>query len=231
MKVTCGIRELLSVEETEELAKDKYAPVFSCLLTRVAGCAGVTAKGPSPIMDAIDAFKEFLERSDSKFIFEELDALDQWGLMEKEDTHTEPFTTIAAAMCKHRPQHIPALVKLFEPILKKVYPTQRVVAAAMYAEFINQGCGGELALVNRLKNGLLMKLVDPSYVVRMLCIRGLGNVSCLPDAELRKHSTSVLSAMMAGMDDRDDPLDQITLESMKGLSKILARIDEDAVRT
>jgi len=37
--------------------------------------------------------------------------------------------------------------------------------------------------------------------------------------------------MMAGMDDRDDPLDQITLESMKGLSKILARIDEDAVRT
>ena len=58
---------------------------------------------------------------------------------------------------------MPALVEYFEPVLKKVYDTQRSVAAAMYAEFINQQCAGDLSLMNRLKNGLLAKLVDPSH--------------------------------------------------------------------
>ena len=36
--------------------------------------------------------------------------------------------------------------------------------------------------------------------------------------------------MMAGMDDKDDLEDQITLESMSGLAKILAKLDENNVR-
>ena len=35
---------------------------------------------------------------------------------------------------------------------------------------------------------------------------------------------------MAGMDDRDDVEDEITLESMSGLAKILAKLDENNVR-
>lgn len=36
--------------------------------------------------------------------------------------------------------------------------------------------------------------------------------------------------MMAGLDDKDDVNDDITLESMNGLSKIIALIDENNVR-
>jgi hypothetical protein len=36
--------------------------------------------------------------------------------------------------------------------------------------------------------------------------------------------------MMAGLDDKDDLNDDITLESMNGLSKIIALIDENNVR-
>ena len=36
--------------------------------------------------------------------------------------------------------------------------------------------------------------------------------------------------MMAGMDDKDDLDDDITLEAMSGLSKILAEIDESHIR-
>lgn len=73
------------------------------------------------------------------------------------------LTIIAEVLCKNVPEQIPPLVELFEPVLKRVYDTQRVVAAAMYAEFINQQCAGDLSLMNRLKNGLLAKLVDPSH--------------------------------------------------------------------
>lgn len=64
----------------------------------------------------------------------------------------------------------------------------------------------------------------------MLCIKGLGNVASLPEEQLRKHSTTVLSAMMTGMDDRNDPEDDITLEAMRGLSKIFAKVEEDNIR-
>jgi hypothetical protein len=47
---------------------------------------------------------------------------------------------------------------------------------------------------------------------------------------MKRHCTAVLSAMMTGMDDRDDPDDEITLEAMTGLSKVLAKVEEDSVR-
>ncbi len=48
--------------------------------------------------------------------------------------------------------------------------------------------------------------------------------------KVQKHSTTILSAMMAGLDDKDDLNDDITLESMNGLTKIISLIDESNVR-
>lgn len=79
-------------------------------------------------------------------------------------------------------------------------------------------------------NNLLTKLIDKCTAVRTLCIRGLGNISSLGKEEVQKHSTTILSAMMAGLDDKDDLNDDITLESMNGLTKIIALIDENNVR-
>ena len=48
--------------------------------------------------------------------------------------------------------------------------------------------------------------------------------------QVQKYTTTVLSAMMAGMDDKDDLDDDITLEAMSGLSRVLAEIDESHIR-
>lgn len=48
--------------------------------------------------------------------------------------------------------------------------------------------------------------------------------------QVHKYSTTVLSAMMAGMDDRDDPEHCITLEAMNGLSRVLSGIDEEHIK-
>ena len=48
--------------------------------------------------------------------------------------------------------------------------------------------------------------------------------------KVQKHSTKILSAMMAGLDDNDDLNNSIALESMNGLTKIIAIIDEKDVR-
>jgi len=44
-------------------------------------------------------------------------------------------------------------------------------------QLIGQSCGGDVTLVEMLVNNLLGRMVDSELTVRMLCIRGLGNVS------------------------------------------------------
>ena len=44
-------------------------------------------------------------------------------------------------------------------------------------QLINQQCAGDESLVELIMNSLLGRLVDTSHIVRMLCIRGLGNIS------------------------------------------------------
>ena len=97
-------------------------------------------------------------------------------------------------------------------------------------KLVNQRCCGDLQLVELLINSLLSKLVDPCHIVRKYCIRGLGNVASVGGQKLQTYSTTILSAMMAGMDDKEDPGMTITLEAMSGLSKILALLEESAVR-
>ena len=60
--------------------------------------------------------------------------------------------------------------------------------------------------------------------------RKIRNDNYTIQLKVQKHSTTILSAMMAGLDDRDDLNDDITLESMIGLTKIIALIDENNVR-
>eukprot|EP00042_Codosiga_hollandica_P058679 m.888514 g.888514 ORF g.888514 m.888514 type:complete len:837 (+) comp59932_c0_seq4:158-2668(+) len=278
LKATCGVTELFAVEETGKLAQAHYALVLSTLFTRVASCVGVNGNGKSvsPIDDAIDAFQSFAKRSESTFIFDEMDedapvgfgavgvsapvsapptptptapkqslkdaqqqpagakpigsAPSKWDLLKKEETFVEGLTYLSKAIALHAPTHVPALFQSFVESIKRVYELQRVAACAFFAELINQQCGGHLDLLNNLKNNLLTKLVDQSHLVRMLCIRGLGNIASIPDDQMKKHTTAVLSAMVTGMDDRDDPNDDITLEAMNGLSKIIAKIEEDTVR-
>lgn len=78
-----------------------------------------------------------------------------------------------------------------------------------------------LSLIDALMNSLLTKLIDPCVRVRTLCIRGLGNISSLGAEPVRRNSTTLLSAMMAGLDDKDDLGDDITHESMNSLAKII----------
>lgn len=47
---------------------------------------------------------------------------------------------------------------------------------------------------------------------------------------MSKFSTTILSALMAGMDDREDPQDLITMEAMSGLAKVFEKIEESCVR-
>lgn len=76
------------------------------------------------------------------------------------------------------------------------------------------------------------------FIFSMYCTYMLAYILCLQlktyyigfHSQVGKFSTTVLSAMLAGMDDKEDPDDLITMEAMSGLAKIFDQIDEKHVR-
>eukprot|EP00049_Salpingoeca_infusionum_P022643 m.7920 g.7920 ORF g.7920 m.7920 type:complete len:1638 (-) comp5302_c0_seq1:139-5052(-) len=233
VKATCALSEVFAVEQTQSYALDEFPNIVVHILARCASAATIApAPNCNPAQDAIRCLQVFFERSECQAIAAVVEGLSGgWSLLENPDTNHEAFTAIAAGLCNHKGSEIGRIVSCLDFSLKRIYEGERAVAVALFAEFLNQKCAGDLSLVNALRNGLLGKIVDSSHVVRMLCMRGLGNVASLPDEHIRKHSTAVLSALTAGMDDRNDPNDDITLEAMRALNKVFKKVDENTIRS
>ncbi|XP_077982268.1 maestro heat-like repeat-containing protein family member 1 [Glandiceps talaboti] len=250
-----ALSEVFKVEETEEAVNIYFHRLFSALLV-YAGCmAGTKApkvsaddrrdiksskdkKAPSirvhvninPARSAGDALRQLFIRTKSEDLLAYLDQENTWVILEDENKYQDGMTIMAKAIAEHHPQKVSKIVSCLTAALSSLHDPQRIVAVSFFAELINQQCAGDISLVEMLMNNLLGRLVDSSMVVRMLCIRGLGNIASVGSLQVQKFCTTVLSAMMAGMDDKEDPDDDITLEAMSGLTKILAEIDENNIR-
>lgn len=243
MSVTFAFHEIFWSEEITELVSQQFPRLFACILIRVGTCVDLKPpaagkekkdKGKSadlqPLNSALATMKIFLIRSQSLELSEFLDTEGTWSLFEECETFPEAVCSMARGICKTQPQHVRELINTLTPVMSSAYDNQRVVVTAFFSELINCQCGGELELVDMIVANMMGRLVDSNHVVRKYCIRGLGNVGSAHETLVEKHSTTILSAMMTGMDDRDDPENELTLEAMAGLSKILAVVDESNVR-
>ncbi|CAH1269548.1 MROH1 [Branchiostoma lanceolatum] len=257
MAASCALAEILQVPETEEVVISNYHRLFSAVMVRVGATTGVKPppkdqassdqkpapkpkkkdagavpqkKELDPCDQAIETLQGFLTRSKSEGILELMEEEGGWELLKDADKFQDGIMLLARGLATTNVQHVAQVVACLNSFLSSLLEPQRVVVVAFFAELINQKCVNDLMLVELLVNSMLGRLVDESHIVRMLCIRGLGNIASVGDGQVHKYSTTVLSAMMAGMDDKEDPDDHITLEAMGGLSKILAEVDEGNVR-
>ncbi|XP_056020899.1 maestro heat-like repeat-containing protein family member 1 isoform X2 [Ostrea edulis] len=254
MAVTCAMKIIFDCEETEEQVVKAYHTLMGALMLRIGSSVGVkparqkemerddkpkgkkaapvTSKVPEPSQAAIETFRSFLTRTKSTDIIDILTEEECWEKFEEEENYPEAFTILTRAMVTSSVAgpHMSEIVASLTSALSSLYDLQRVVVAAFFAELINQKCMDNADLVELVMNSLLGRLVDSSHKVRMLCIRGLGNIASVGSELVKKYSTTVLSAMMAGMDDKEDPDDDITTEAMSGLSRILCEIEESHIR-
>ncbi|XP_061166579.1 maestro heat-like repeat-containing protein family member 1 isoform X3 [Saccostrea echinata] len=254
MAVTCALKIIFDCEETEEQVLKAYHTLMGALMLRMGSSVGVksvkqkemekedkskgkksvpvSSKVPEPSKAAVETFRSFLVRTKSTDVIEVLTEEECWEKFEEEENYPEAFTILTRALVSSSvaAPHVSQIVASLTSALSSLYDPQRVVVAAFFAELINQKCLDNADLVELVMNSLLGRLVDSSHKVRMLCIRGLGNIASVSSELVKKYSTTVLSAMMAGMDDKEDPDDDITTEAMSGLSRILCEIEESHIR-
>ncbi|NXJ72640.1 MROH1 protein, partial [Rostratula benghalensis] len=143
--------------------------------------------------------------------------------------HVSPC--VCRAMARHAGPRLPLIVKNLIPTLNSVFDSQRVTTTAFFAELLNSNVVNDLILLETMMDNMMGRQKDNCLLVRMLALRGLGNIACGSPEKVRKHGAKLLASMVNGMDDKDDPQNLVALEAMSSLSKLLDHLEEGDVQS
>ncbi|XP_074539484.1 maestro heat-like repeat-containing protein family member 1 isoform X1 [Halichoeres trimaculatus] len=238
LAMTCGLKELLLNGQSQEPAVSMFPQLFSCLTVRLGASVGVSApkdnntKNAAPVHVAgvaADALRILLARAQLDEVMKKLDEDNAWEAMKEQNTHITGVTLLARAMAKHAGPRLPAIVECLCPSLNNIYECQRITITAFFSELLNHHVVTELMLIDVLMNNMMERISDPCCAVRMLAVRGLGNIAVGSPEKVNKYAKELLAAMSSGMEEKDDPGKLITLEAMSGLSKVLLYLDKKNV--
>ncbi|KAM3873621.1 maestro heat-like repeat-containing protein family member 1 [Diretmus argenteus] len=238
LAMTCGLKELLLNGQSQEPAISLFPQLFSCLTVRLGASVGVLAPKDNNTKhtvsfhvagEAADALRILLARAQLDEVVKKLDQDNAWDAMKEQNTHTAGITLLARAMAKHAGPRLPSIVECLCPCLNNIYECQRTTVIAFFSELLNHHVVTELMLMDVLMNNMMERISDPCCTVRMLAVRGLGNIAVGSPEKVNKYAKELLAAMSSGMEEKDDPGKLITLEAMSGLSKVLLHLDKKNV--
>ncbi|XP_049585249.1 maestro heat-like repeat-containing protein family member 1 isoform X1 [Syngnathus scovelli] len=238
LAMTCGLKELLLNGQSQEPALSKFSQLFSCLLVRLASSVGVSAPKDNATKRsaaihvagvAADALRILLARAQLDEVLKRLDEEKAWDAIKEQNAHITGVTLLARAMAKHAGPRLPAIVECLCPSLNNIYECQRITVTAFFSELLNHHVATELMFIDVLMNNMMERIADPCCTVRMLAVRGLGNIAVGSPEKVNKYAKELLAAMSSGMEEKDDPGKLIILEAMSGLSKVLLYLDKKNV--
>uniref|UniRef100_A0A8C6V8B5 Maestro heat like repeat family member 1 n=1 Tax=Naja naja TaxID=35670 RepID=A0A8C6V8B5_NAJNA len=234
LQATCALHEIMSVRESGPAVGGLYAELFVSLLLRVSCSVGVqlpkhlqskerknigraqSLRALDPCSSAIETLKAMLSRGGSESVSNAVTEDGGWELLRNPDNHYDGVAFLARAMAKHTGPKLPLIVKLLSPMLNSIYDSQRLTTTAYFAELLNSNVVNDLVLLENLMDSMTARLRDSSTVVRMLALRGLGNVASGSPEKVRKYGPQLLSSM---------------INTMSSLSKILAFTEESDVHS
>uniref|UniRef100_A0A671LPS1 Maestro heat-like repeat-containing protein family member 1 n=1 Tax=Sinocyclocheilus anshuiensis TaxID=1608454 RepID=A0A671LPS1_9TELE len=242
LAMTCALREMMLNGQSADAVAYVFPKLFSSLLVRLGSSVGVQLpkdlNSNSIISDckttnkmnvinfdvcgvAVEALRILLGRAQLDAVMKPLDQEGAWDKMKDPQQHTTGVTLLSRAMAKHAGPRLPAIVEGLCPSLCNIYECQRITVTAFFSELLNHHVVTELMILDMLMNNMMERITDTCGTVRMLAVRGLGNIAVGSPEKVNKYAKELLAAMSSGMEEKDDPGKLITLEAMSGMSKIL----------
>ncbi|KAL8181435.1 UNVERIFIED_CONTAM: Maestro heat-like repeat-containing protein member 1, partial [Gekko kuhli] len=249
LAATCALHELLSVPESGSAVVGLYAELFVTLLLRVSCTVGVQLpkhlpprerkslgrgqppRALDPCSSAVETLKAMLTQGGSGTVAKAVADAGGWELLCSMERHHEGVAVLAGAMAKHAGPKLSPIVKSLAPMLNSIYDSQRVSTTAFFAELLKSNVVNDLVLLESMMDNMTARQRDPCTAVRMLALRGLGNMALGSPGKVRQHGTQLLASMVNGLDDKDDPHSAVALEAMSSLSRLLAFTEERDVHS
>ncbi|KAG3273395.1 maestro heat like repeat family member 1, transcript variant X2 [Ictidomys tridecemlineatus] len=235
---TCALYEVLSAPASGTAVLELYPQLLVALLLRVSCTVGVQlprnlqvkerrgtgtapARSLEPCSSAVDALQALLLRGGSQDVAQCMQLEGGWELLRTSAGHEEGVTRLASAMARCAGPRLPLVVKALVCTQNSPYEMQRVTSTAFLAELLSSNVVNDLMLLESLLDNLAARQKDSSTSVRRLVLRGLANVASGSPDKVRAHGPQLLTAMISGLDDRDDPHGLVALEAMVGLARLL----------
>ncbi|XP_074745596.1 maestro heat-like repeat-containing protein family member 1 isoform X1 [Strix uralensis] len=249
LAATCALYEIMSAPESGAAVLGLYPPLFVTLLLRVSCTVGVqlpknlqsrerrssshglAPRSLHPCSRAVETLKVMLARGGSEEVARAVGNAGGWDLMASPERHHDGVAALAGAMARHAGPRLPLIVKNLIPTLSSVFDSQRITTTAFLAELLNSNVVNDLMLLETVMDNMTGRQKDACTLVRMLALRGLGNIASGSPEKVRKHGAKLLASMVNGMDDKDDPHNLVALEAMSSLSKLLDHVEERDIQS
>uniref|UniRef100_A0A4W3H1Y9 Maestro heat-like repeat-containing protein family member 1 n=1 Tax=Callorhinchus milii TaxID=7868 RepID=A0A4W3H1Y9_CALMI len=250
LAITCALSEMLSNPDTFKAMGDLYPRLFSLLLvllySSVSKPSGQTPTPKGSLRErklptnaghgdvsrySIEMLQNLLTRARSERVVEAVKGAGGWDKLKTLETYHEGVASLAQAMVGLSSPHLTPIVENLAAILN-VYHKHRLPVAAFFGELVRGRVDFNLSVTDTLVGSLLRCLADPRPLVRVLSVRGLGNMGLPDPVKTRRYSTRLLAAMTAVGREPDEPGagPLLTLEALTGLSKVSAQLEEEDVR-
>ncbi|XP_045880235.1 maestro heat-like repeat-containing protein family member 1 isoform X4 [Meles meles] len=239
LAATCALYEVMSVPASGPAVLGLYPQLFAALLLRVSCTVGVVlprtlqakerrsaASAPAPrtlepCSSAVEALQAMLLRGGSEDVVQRMELEGGWQLLRTSAGHEEGVARLASAMAKFAGPRLPLVMTALVCTQGSTYEIQRVTSTGFLAELLNSNVVNDLMLLESLLDSLVARQKDPCASVRRLVLRGLANIASGSPDKVQAHGPQVLTAVLGGLDDRDDPHSLVALEAMVGLVRLL----------
>uniref|UniRef100_A0A663N4H3 Maestro heat like repeat family member 1 n=1 Tax=Athene cunicularia TaxID=194338 RepID=A0A663N4H3_ATHCN len=245
LAATCALYEIMSAPESGAAVLGLYPPLFVTLLLRVSCTVGVQLPKNLQSRERRSSSHGLAPRSLHPCRYggaagrparrERGENVSQVGLADPEGLfRPEGFgdsVTLGSAMARHAGPRLPLIVKNLIPTLSSVFDSQRITSTAFLAELLSSNVVNDLMLLETVMDNMTGRQKDACTLVRMLALRGLGNIASGSPEKVRKHGAKLLASMVNGMDDKDDPHNLVALEAMSSLSKLLDHVEERDIQS
>ncbi|KAK2512477.1 hypothetical protein Q9233_016229 [Columba guinea] len=229
LAATCALYEIMSAPESGAAVLGLYPPLFVTLLLRLSCTVGVQLPKSLQSRERKSSSLGSAARSlhpASEEVAVAVGSAGGWDQMASPERHHDGIAVLAGAMARHAGPRLPLIVKNLIPTLNSVFDSQRVTATAFLAELLGSNVVNDLMLLETVMDNMMGRQKDACTLVRMLALRGLGNIAAGSPEKVRKHGAKLLASMVNGLDDKDDPHNLVALEAMSSLSKLLGHVEE-----
>ncbi|XP_053801907.1 maestro heat-like repeat-containing protein family member 1 [Vidua chalybeata] len=240
LAATRALDELMSVPEAAAAVLERFPELFQGLLLRLGCSVGVQLpkflqgrekRNLQPCSCAVQTLKAMLARAGNDDVVQDVGSAGGWELMGIPERHHDGIALLAGAMARLCGPRLPPIVRSLIPVLGSAFECQRVTSSAFLAELLSHKVVNDLVLLEPILDALTALEKDSCLLVRVLALRGLGNVASGSPEKIRRHGSQLLASMVNGMDDKDDPNNLLALEAMSSLSKILDHLEERDVQS
>ncbi|KAJ7338263.1 hypothetical protein JRQ81_011005 [Phrynocephalus forsythii] len=195
------------------------------------GSRGQPLRALDPCSSAVETLQAMLTQGGSEKVVQAVAEAEGWEQLRSMERHHDGVALLARAMAKHGGPRLPPIVKTLSPMLNSLYDSQRLTTTAFFAELLGHNVVNDLVLLESVMDSMTARQRDACASVRMLALRGLGNVASGSPEKVRKHGAQLLASMMNGMDDKEDPQQVVALEALSSLARILPFTEERDVHS